>query len=97
MKSAKSRTPTPAKPSENSLQMASSSESPLPCTLDLAPVNSPLHEELVDTVVLVRERVQRMLVCSGMVCHNWGFQVRCSDIFTVKSSGCAVSESSAVY
>lgn len=67
MKSAKSPMPIPAKPSASSLQMASSSESLLPCTLDLAPATLLLHEELVDTVVSVSGRVQRMLVCPGML------------------------------
>jgi hypothetical protein len=71
-RSAKSPMPTPAKPSESSLQMASSSASPSPCTLDLAPGNSQLREELVDTVVSVRGRVQLMLVCPGMLCQIFG-------------------------
>src|ERR1700710_1533345 len=79
MRSEKSRMPTPAKRSESSLQMASSSASPSPCTLDLAPVSSPLHEELVDIVVLVRGRVQRMPVCLGMLC-NWRCEMKYPDL-----------------
>jgi hypothetical protein len=67
----KSPMPTPAKPSESSLQMASSSASLSQCTLDPAPVSSLLHEELVDTVVSVRGRARLMLVCQGMFWWNW--------------------------
>jgi len=68
MRSARSQTPTPVKPSASSLPMVSSSASQSPCTLDPAPVSSLLPDELVDTVVSVRERVLLMLVCQGM--HN---------------------------
>ena len=64
---ARSPTLTPVKLSENSSQMASSSASQSPCTPDPALATSQLHEELVDTVVSVRGRVPRMLVCLGMM------------------------------
>jgi hypothetical protein len=65
MRRAKSQTPTPAKPSESSSLMASSSASQSPCTPDRALASSQLPDELVDTVVSVRGRVQRTPVCQG--------------------------------
>jgi hypothetical protein len=65
MRPAKSQMPTPAKPSESSSLMASSSASQSPCTPDPALANSQLHDDLVDTVVSVRGRVQRTPVCQG--------------------------------
>jgi hypothetical protein len=47
--------------------MASLSESPSLCTLDLAPGTLQSLDDLVDTAVSVRERVHPMLVCQGTI------------------------------
>src|SRR5271155_1419213 len=71
MRPAKSPMPPPAKLFKSLWQMDSLSASQSLCTLGLAPGSSQLHEELAGTVVLVRGRVQPMLVCQGMRSEVW--------------------------
>ena len=66
MRRTKSAMQTPAKLSESSSPMASSSGSLSPCTLDRVPETFKLLDESVDIVVLVNGRVLLMLVCQGM-------------------------------